>query len=111
MHGTSALLGRKSPLLDTFCKLFLTQALGIHGWESSANSSRGTLCCTVCTVLSIDKWFPFRGTRQPNVYLHQKRKEKMQVRFEYAGWSASQPNHNCGKHTAVSGFALTSSIR
>jgi hypothetical protein len=28
-------------------------------------------------------------------------------RFKYAGWSASQSNHNCGKHTDVTGFALT----
>jgi len=34
-------------------------------------------------------------------------KKKMQVRFEYAGWSASQSNHNCGKHKAVSALALT----
>jgi len=39
---------------------------------------------------------PSVGHISPMYICTRKEKKNIQVRFEYAGWSASQSNHNCG---------------
>jgi len=79
---------------------------------SSANSSRGALCGTGCAVpffFFATSGIPSVGHISPmytcaRIEMGKKKKKnpqnrnekKIQVRFEYAGCSASQSNHNCG---------------
>ena len=111
IHRTSALLSCKSPLLQTFCKLFLTQASGLHGWEKTRVflvlgqfQPWSSLLYRFWNSFLQQVAYPFRRTYRPNVYLYQHKKKAatkiiFQVRSEYAEWSASQSNHNCGKHS------------
>jgi hypothetical protein len=99
----------KSPLLQTFCKLFQTQATGLHGWKKARVflvlsqfqpwcPLRYRLCSSF--FFFCDKWYPFRRTYQPNVHLRQNRNggEKKIPRIEMKKKSKLDSNTRGVRH-------------